>query len=102
MRFYYDEERRLVGVSDHRGHTTQYVYANPAVRGQVTHVADTRRGRVTQLLYDEANLLVAVEAEDTDRYYVATDGIGSPIAGKEESYFCRTITKRSAGFDKSP
>ena len=86
MRFYYDEERRLVGVSDHRGHTTQYVYANPAVRGQVTHVADTRRGRVTQLLYDEANLLVAVEAEDTDRYYVATDGIGSPIAGKEEFY----------------
>ena len=38
VQFFYDDEKRLLGSSDHRGNTVQYVYGNPSVRGQVTHV----------------------------------------------------------------
>lgn len=79
VQFYYDEEMRLLGSSDHRGSTVQYIYANPSVKGQVTHVHYPKLGQIQQLFYDEEGLLVAVEAVD-NRFYVGSDEAGSPLA----------------------
>ena len=78
VQFYYDDEKRLLGSSDHRGNTVQYVYGNPSVRGQVTHVHYPKLGHVHQLFYDEEGLLVAMEAVD-NRFYIGTDETGSPL-----------------------
>jgi len=79
VRFYYDDEKRLLGSQDHRGNLVQYIYANPSARGQVTHIHDPKLGQIQQLYYDEDNLLVALEAVD-NRFYIATDDAGSPLA----------------------
>ena len=78
VQFYYDDEKRLLGSSDHRGYTVQYVYGNPSVRGQVTHVHYPKLGHVHQLFYDEEGLLVAMEAVD-NRFYIGTDETGTPL-----------------------
>ena len=79
VRFYYDDQRRLIGVSDHRGNTIQYMYSNPGQPRQVTHVHDPKLASIQHLLYDEEDLLVAIEPNG-DRFYVATDDAASPIA----------------------
>jgi RHS repeat-associated protein len=78
VQFFYDDEKRLLGSSDHRGNTVQYIYGNPSVRGQVTHVHYPKLGQVQQLFYDEEGLLVAMEASD-NRFYIGTDETGSPL-----------------------
>ena len=107
-RFYYDDQKRLIGVQDHRGNTVQYIYSNPAVPGQVTHIHDPKTGTVKELLYDEENMLVAMETAD-NRYYIATDDAASPIAvfdtrGKmlkqiKRTPFGRTMHDSSPGID---
>ena len=79
VRFFYDEEKRLIGVEDHRGETVQYIYSNPSVRNQVTHIHHPGTGSVHHLYYDEDNMLVAVEVAD-NRFYIGTDDAGSPVA----------------------
>ena len=108
VRFYYDDEKRLIGVQDHRGSTIQYIYSNPAFPNQVTHVHDPKLGTVQHLLYDEENMLVAMETAD-DRFYVATDDAASPIAvfdtrGKlmkqiKRTPFGRTMHDSNPGLD---
>jgi RHS repeat-associated protein len=79
VQFYYDDEGRLVGSRDYQEKTVQYIYGNPAIRSQVTHIHHPKEGRTQQLYYDNDNLLVAIESVDS-RHYVATDESSSPIA----------------------
>jgi YD repeat-containing protein len=79
VRFYYDAERRLIGSQDHRGSAVQYMYAHPGQPGLVTHIHYPKLGATTQLLYDEAGLLMALETAE-NRLYVGTDSAGSPLA----------------------
>jgi hypothetical protein len=68
-----------VGSRDYQEKTVQYIYGNPAIRSQVTHIHHPKEGRTQQLYYDNDNLLVAIESVDS-RHYVATDESSSPIA----------------------
>ena len=79
VRFYYDDEKRLVGSQDHRGNMVQYIYGNPSQSNQVSHIHYPKQDRTTQLLYDEDNLLVGLESQDS-RFYVGTDTSGTPRA----------------------
>ena len=107
VRFYYDDERRLTGSQDHRGDSIQYIYANPSQSSQVTHIHYPKEGRTSQLVYDEDNLLVALETQD-NRYYIGSDLAGSPLAvfdtlGKlikqvKRTPFGRTMHDSNPGF----
>ena len=79
VRFYYDDEMRLVGSQDHRGNMVQYIYGNPSQPDQVSYIHYPKQGRTNQLLYDEDRLLVGLESQDT-RFYVGTDTAGTPRA----------------------
>lgn len=57
------------------GDTYQYLYGDPASQ-LITAVRDPQ-GELTQLYYDTAGLLVALERGGV-RYYVATDQVGTP------------------------
>ncbi|XP_017122860.1 teneurin-m isoform X1 [Drosophila elegans] len=77
--YYYDDRSRLVAWHDNKGNTTQYYYANPRTPLLVTHVHFPKLGRTTKLFYDDRDMLIALEHEE-QRYYVATDQNGSPLA----------------------
>ncbi|MDP9351424.1 MAG: hypothetical protein M3P51_07790, partial [Chloroflexota bacterium] len=75
IRYAYDGLSRRVGRTDASG-TTQYLYGNPGNPFQVTAVR-APSGVLTTLYYDEAGLLFAMQ-RGADRYYVATDQVGTP------------------------
>ncbi|XP_039230242.1 teneurin-m isoform X2 [Drosophila yakuba] len=77
--YYYDDRSRLVAWHDNKGNTTQYYYANPRTPHLVTHVHFPKLSRTMKLFYDDRDMLIALEHED-QRYYVATDQNGSPLA----------------------
>ncbi|XP_039149076.1 teneurin-m isoform X2 [Drosophila simulans] len=77
--YYYDDRSRLVAWHDNKGNTTQYYYANPRTPHLVTHVHFPKISRTMKLFYDDRDMLIALEHED-QRYYVATDQNGSPLA----------------------
>ncbi|XP_043063384.1 teneurin-m isoform X2 [Drosophila ficusphila] len=77
--YYYDDRSRLVAWHDNKGNTTQYYYANPRTPQLVTHVHFPKLGRTMKLFYDDRDMLIALEHEE-QRYYVATDQNGSPLA----------------------
>ncbi|XP_059482465.1 teneurin-m isoform X2 [Neocloeon triangulifer] len=76
--YHYDERGRLLAVRDDKGDVTQFFYANPSAEDLVTHVHFPKTSKTTRLLYDERQVLIAVETDK--RYYVATDQNGSPVA----------------------
>ncbi|XP_055317051.1 teneurin-m isoform X2 [Sitodiplosis mosellana] len=77
--YFYDEMTRLVAIYDDKGNVTQFYYANTMTPNLVTHVHFPKAAKTLQLLYDDRNMLVAVETGE-QRYYVATDQNGSPLA----------------------
>ncbi|XP_016974706.2 teneurin-m isoform X5 [Drosophila rhopaloa] len=77
--YYYDDRSRLVAWHDNKGNTTQYYYANPRTPHLVTHVHFPKLSRTMKLFYDDRDMLIALEHEE-QRYYVATDQNGSPLA----------------------
>ncbi|XP_026832629.1 teneurin-m isoform X1 [Drosophila erecta] len=77
--YYYDDRSRLVAWHDNKGNTTQYYYANPRTPHLVTHVHFPKLSRTMKLFYDDRDMLIALEYEE-QRYYVATDQNGSPLA----------------------
>ncbi|KAF4528732.1 hypothetical protein B566_EDAN008998 [Ephemera danica] len=76
--YHYDERGRLIAWKDDKGNTTQYFYANPSTPELVTHVHYPKTGKTNRLMYDERQILIAVETADK-RYYVASDQNGSPL-----------------------
>lgn len=77
--YFYDDRSRLVACHDEKGNVTQFYYANPLTPNLVTHVHFPRTGKTTRYLYDDRDILVAVESGD-QRYFAATDQNGSPLA----------------------
>lgn len=77
--YFYDDRSRLVACHDEKGNVTQFYYANPLTPNLVTHVHFPRTGKTTRFLYDDRDILVAVESGD-HRFFAATDQNGSPLA----------------------
>nr|CAD7401782.1 unnamed protein product [Timema cristinae] len=77
--YFYDDRGRLVSWHDERGNVTQFLYANPSTPDLITHVHFPKTGRTFRLLYDERKTLITVETSE-QRFYVASDQNGSPLA----------------------
>ncbi|XP_057653225.1 teneurin-m isoform X11 [Diorhabda carinulata] len=77
--YYYDDRGRLVSWNDDKGNVTQYLYTNPSTPDLLTHVHFPKTGRTFRFLYDSRNVIITVETSE-QRFYVACDQNGSPIA----------------------
>lgn len=77
--YFYDDLSRLVALYDEKGNVTQFFYANIMSPDLVTHAYFPKQEKIYRFLYDDRNMLVAVETGD-QRFYVATDQNGSPLA----------------------
>ncbi|KAJ9578404.1 hypothetical protein L9F63_005377, partial [Diploptera punctata] len=77
--YFYDDRGRLISWHDERGNVTQYFYANPSTPDLISHVHFPKSGRTFRLLYDERLVLITVETSE-QRFYVASDPNGSPLA----------------------
>ena len=77
--YFYDDRGRLISWHDERGNVTQYFYANPSTPDLISHVHFPKTGRTFRLLYDERHVLITVETSE-QRFYVASDPNGSPLA----------------------
>lgn len=77
--YFYDDMSRLVAMYDEKGNVTQLYYANMMTPELVTHAHFPKTGKTLRFLYDDRNMLVAVETAE-QRFYVATDQNGSPLA----------------------
>jgi RHS repeat-associated protein len=77
--YYYDDRGRLVAWNDDRDNVTQFFYANPKTPDLVTHLHYPKSQRTFRFLYDSRDFLMAVETSE-QRFYVATDQNGSPLA----------------------
>lgn len=60
----YDDRGRLIAMHDAHGNTTQMLYADPLRPELVTHLVYPKTGRTFRYLYDEKNLLIAVETTE--------------------------------------
>ncbi|KAL5290836.1 TENM2.2 family protein [Megaselia abdita] len=77
--YYYDDRDRLVAKHHNNGNITQYYYANPSAPTLLTHMHTPKLGQTYRFYYDDRDILVAIEDGD-QRFYVATDQNGSPLA----------------------
>ncbi|XP_063992271.1 teneurin-m isoform X2 [Diachasmimorpha longicaudata] len=77
--YFYDDRGRLVSWNDDRENITQFFYANPKTPDLITHVHFPKAGKTFRFLYDSRNFLMTVETSE-QRFYVATDQNGSPLA----------------------
>ncbi|XP_063907083.1 teneurin-m isoform X3 [Zophobas morio] len=77
--YYYDDRGRLISWNDDKGNVTQYLYSNPSTPDLVTHLHFPKTGRTFRFLYDARNVIITVETSE-QRFYVATDQNGSPLA----------------------
>ncbi|XP_078038060.1 teneurin transmembrane protein Ten-m isoform X2 [Augochlora pura] len=77
--YFYDDRGRLVAWNDDRENITQFFYANPRTPDLITHVHFPKSMKTFRFLYDARNFLITVETSE-QRFYVATDQNGSPLA----------------------
>ncbi|KAK0093016.1 hypothetical protein PV326_000107, partial [Microctonus aethiopoides] len=77
--YYYDDRGRLVSWNDDRENITQFFYANPKTPDLITHVHFPKVAKTFRFLYDSRDFLMTVETSE-QRFYVATDQNGSPLA----------------------
>nr|XP_032813608.1 teneurin-3-like isoform X2 [Petromyzon marinus] len=71
--------RRVSRKTNFRQHL-QYFYADLANPGRVTHMYNHTNSEIITLYYDLQGHLFSVELNSGDEYYVATDGMGTPLA----------------------
>ncbi|XP_024943143.1 teneurin-m isoform X4 [Cephus cinctus] len=77
--YFYDDRGRLIAWNDDRENITQFFYANPKTPDLITHVHFPKSSKTFRFLYDARNFLMTVETSE-QRFYVATDQNGSPLA----------------------
>lgn len=80
IHFYYDDRGRLIAKSDQVGNVVQYIYANLYHPWQVSHVHFPKAARTYHFIYDDAQHMMAMDTSNGERYYFATDQVGSPLA----------------------
>lgn len=67
VRFYYDDLGRVIAKRDHRANVVQFIYSNPAANSTVSYVHYPKAARTYHLIYDENDVLVAMDTPD-NRY----------------------------------
>ncbi|MFD2331652.1 S-layer homology domain-containing protein [Cohnella sp. GCM10020058] len=72
----YDALGRQTYREDGAGHSIQYFYGEPTSLQLVTSTVN-ENGELTNYLYDQDGLLLGLERNNV-RYYVITDGVGTP------------------------
>ncbi|XP_047517741.1 teneurin-m isoform X5 [Pieris napi] len=77
--YYYDDRNRLVAWKDDKENITQFFYTNPQSPNLITHMHYPKTEKTVRFLYDQRDFLTCIETED-QRFYVATDHNGSPLA----------------------
>ncbi|XP_017764614.1 PREDICTED: teneurin-m isoform X1 [Eufriesea mexicana] len=77
--YFYDDRGRLVAWNDDRENITQFFYANPKTPDLISHIHFPKSSKTFRFLYDSRNFLMTVETSE-QRFYVATDQNGSPLA----------------------
>ncbi|ODN01413.1 Teneurin-m [Orchesella cincta] len=82
---FYDHLDRLRCWKDDQGNVTQFLYANPDMPHQVSHIHFPLTGKSLLLLWDEGGgsvvpSVLAIISSDAQRYYVGSDQNGSPVA----------------------
>ncbi|KAL4707465.1 hypothetical protein ACJJTC_000109 [Scirpophaga incertulas] len=77
--YYYDNRNRLVAWKDDKNNITQFFYTNPQTPNLITHMHYPKAEKTIRFLYDQRDFLTCIETED-QRFYVATDHNGSPLA----------------------
>ena len=78
VRYFYDEQNRLVGRKDSGGNLTQFHYARLDKPMLVTHVYHPREGKLTSLVYDDQDRLIYAQVNQ-DKYYVVCDQVLAPF-----------------------
>ena len=79
VKFYYDDVGRIIAKRDHRANVVQFIYSNPLANSTVSYVHYPKAARTYHLIYDENNVLIAMDTPD-NRYYIGTDHNGTPVA----------------------
>ncbi|XP_065204844.1 teneurin-m isoform X4 [Planococcus citri] len=74
----YDHRGRLISIHDTTGNVTQFLYTDPHRPELITILHNPKHRRTYTYLYDDNDVLVAIESAD-QRYYVAPDQNGSPM-----------------------
>ncbi|XP_076321684.1 teneurin-a-like isoform X3 [Tachypleus tridentatus] len=77
--YYYDARGRLAARKDSLGNVTQFFYTDIQRLHLPTYVYNNNDGRIISILYDDRNLPIYVALND-EKFYVATDHNGSPLA----------------------
>ena len=78
VKYFYDEQNRLIGRKDSGGNLTQYHYTRLDRPFLVTHVYTPREGKLSSLVYDEQDRLIYVQVNQ-DKYYVVCDQVLAPF-----------------------
>lgn len=77
--YYYDHKNRLLGIRNAGENVTQFLYTDPQRPNLVMAIHYPSTGRTFHYLYDDRNTLIAIDSPE-QRYFVATDQNGSPLA----------------------
>ncbi|XP_067120237.1 teneurin-m-like isoform X3 [Centruroides vittatus] len=79
VHYYYDTSERLSARRDHRGNITQFFYTDPKHPAHVTHIHYPKNGITFVLIYDTNSHLMYMQ-QGNNKYYVASDHLGTPLA----------------------
>ncbi|XP_026805650.1 teneurin-m isoform X3 [Rhopalosiphum maidis] len=77
--YYYDHKNRLLGIRNTGENVTQFLYTDPQRPNLVMAIHYPSTGRTFHYLYDDRNTLIAIDSPE-QRFFVATDQNGSPLA----------------------
>ncbi|XP_022179145.1 teneurin-m isoform X3 [Myzus persicae] len=77
--YYYDHKNRLLGIRNAGENVTQFLYTDPQRPNLVMAIHYPSTGRTFHYLYDDRNTLIAIDSPE-QRFFVATDQNGSPLA----------------------
>lgn len=79
VRYTYDAIGRLTSINNQEQNVTQFMYANPNEPEKVTHIHWPLARTTTSLFYDTNGHLMYVEDTSANKYFVASDHLGSPL-----------------------
>jgi len=79
--FFYDHLDRLVSWKDDKGNVTQFLYGNPSAPNEMTHIHFPLERKHYLVVYVDGRLVGLIGSEgSSERYFVACDEKGSPLA----------------------
>lgn len=79
VKYTYDAIGRLTSINNEEQNVTQFMYANPNEPEKVTHIHWPLARTTTSLFYDTNGHLMYIEDTSANKYFVASDHLGSPL-----------------------